>query len=66
MPEKKRNYDADTLSISNLKLSRNQEADGMLTGKTSSRKGSIGKSGGRNTNLTRELIQRIIEKMKES
>lgn len=66
MPEKKRNYDADTLNISSLKLRNNQDSGaGNPTGNRSGN-GSSGKVGSRKPGISHDLILRIIERLKEA
>ncbi len=66
MAEKKRNYDADTLSLSNLDLRKHHGLDGSDSGKRGSGKRSSRKSGEVSSTFSYELIQKLIEKMKES
>jgi hypothetical protein len=66
MPDKKRNYDSDTLSIANLNLRQNQVPDSLNSRDRSKRKGSTWKTGQKDSKFTYDLIQRIIEKMKDA
>lgn len=66
MAEKKRSYDADTLSVSDLDLRKCRGLDGSDSGKRGSHKRASRKSGDMNSASSYELIQKLIEKMKES
>ncbi len=66
MPDKKRNYDSDTLSIANLNLRQNQAPDSLNSRDGSKRKGSTWKTGQKDSKFMYDLIQRIIEKMKDA
>jgi hypothetical protein len=66
MPEKKRNYDADTLSILNLNLSKNQGSNAVTPRSGNSKKGSSGKVSSENSKFSHDLIQRLINKMKDA
>lgn len=66
MSEKKLNYDANTLNISNLELRKNQDSGiGNPTGYRSGNESS-GKVGTHQSGISHDLILRIIEKMKEA
>lgn len=66
MPDKKRNYDSDSLSIVNLNLRQNQAPDSINSRDGIKRKGSTWKTGQKDSKFTYDLIQRIIEKMKDA
>lgn len=66
MPEKKRNYDADTISISGLSLRKKQTDNSASCGDGFPQKGSSGRAIRGRSVITIELVQRIIEKVKDA
>lgn len=66
MPEKKRNYDADTISISGLSLMKKQTDNSASCSDGFPQKGLSGRAIRGRSVITIELVQRIIEKVKDA
>ena len=65
MPEKKRNYDTDAISISDLSLRKKQAENSTNCGDGFLQKGSSGRAIRGRLIITIDLVQRIIEKVKD-